>query len=118
MIKTIIICVLYIAFTLAGMTTLKYANNSLDAMKGIVIAGIKITPLLVLGVILYATSFLIFVFFVSRLKVSIAIPLVSGIYCALTVVIGMMLFGEQVRSIQLWGVALVIIGSILVGLGK
>ena len=115
MIKTIMICLAYIAVALSGMTLIKAGYNSAPLLNVPFIgAGISLKTLC--GILLYGISFLIFVFFVSRLKVSIIIPIVSGLHCALTVVVGMLVFHEQVSRGQIIGIAFIVAGTVMIGI--
>lgn len=114
MLKTILICVIYILTTLTGMTLIK-SGYSCDPLFQVPVVGVGISLRTLLGILLYGVSFLIYTLFLTRLKVSIAIPVVSGLYCALTVVVGMLLFNENISKGQIIGISLIVIGTILVG---
>ena len=95
MIKAVVICSIYILLTLVGMSLIKYANQTYFK-NSIMVFGISVSPILILGFFLYGLSFLTFTLFVSRLQISIAIPVVSGIYCGLTVIVGHFVFNETI----------------------
>lgn len=115
MLSMILICVIYIITALTGMMLIK-AGYSAVPLFHIPLLGVGISFRTILGILLYGVSFLIYVLFVTRLKISIAIPVVSGIYCALTVVVGMFFFHEEVSFGQIIGISLILAGTVLVGL--
>lgn len=114
MAKTILICAVYIFITLTGMTLIK-SGYSCDPLFQVPAIGVGISLRTLAGILLYGVSFLIYTLFISRLKISIAMPIVSGLHCALTVVVGMLIFHENVSKGQIIGIALIVTGTILVG---
>ena len=114
MAKTILICAAYILSALSGMTLIKSGYTSTPLFQ-VPVANVGVSLKTLLGVLLYGISFSIYVLFVSRLKISIAIPVISGIHCALTVLVGMAIFHEHVSWVQMTGIACIIIGTVLVG---
>lgn len=117
MIKAVVICSIYILLTLVGMSLIKYANQTYFK-NSIMVFGISVSPILILGFFLYGLSFLTFTLFVSRLQISIAIPVVSGIYCGLTVIVGHFVFNETISLGQLAGIIIVIFGTAMIGILK
>lgn len=111
---TIGISILYLVLSLVGMTLIKLGHADL---RGITIPFLGvISTKLILGVVLYGLAFLVFTFFISKLEISVAIPIVSGIYCAFTVIIGMLIFGEKTTIGQIVGIFFVVTGIVLIGL--
>ena len=116
-VSTILICILYLFFTLMGMSLIKAGYDS-PALFQIPLINVGVSVRLLIGIIFYGLSFLTFVLFVSRLKISVAIPVVSGIYCVFTVIVGYYFFHERITAGQIVGIAMVIIGTVLVGIFK
>lgn len=114
MYKDLLICVSYIFSALFGMILIK-AGHIDKPFLVLSNFGIQVSLKTFLGIILYGISFCIFTFGISKLQVSIVIPVVSGIYCLLTLVVGIMLFKEHVTFGQFWGIGMIIIGTIIVG---
>ncbi len=116
-VSTIVICTIYLFFSLTGMSLIKAGYDS-PALFQIPIINMGVSIKLLIGIVFYGLSFLTFVFFVSRLKISVAIPVVSGIYCCLTVLVGYFLFNEKITVGQLFGIALVILGTVVIGINR
>ena len=114
--KTAIVCVVYLLLTLTGVSFIKYGHAQ-DAFFKLPIFNIDVNGFLIMGLILYGISFLVFTFYITRLKVGIVIPLVSGIYIALIPIVGCVFFHETITSTQLMGVIIVVIGTIVIGMG-
>ncbi len=111
-----IICTIYLAFALSGMTMIKLGHDSLGGIK-IPLLGM-ISMKMLLGIVLYGLGFLVFVFFVSRLKVSVVVPVVSGIYSGVVAIIGVAIFHEKLTFGQVVGIILVVLGTIVLGIFK
>lgn len=115
--NVIIISFIYLLLSVSGMFFIKLGHMS-KTLFYIPLINISISAQLLLGVLLYAFGFLVFVFFVSRFSISKIIPIVSGIYCCFTVIIGIAYFGEKITLGQLIGMVMVIIGTVMVGIFK
>jgi len=72
---------------------------------------------LIAGIILYAVSSILWLIGLSMLDVSLRYPLLSLAYFV-TTVLAFLLLNEPVRTTRWIGVALIVIGSILVGLNR
>ncbi len=115
--KIILICAVYLALSLSGMTMIKYGHQA-PATITIPVIGIKLAWQIIAGIMMYGCSFLIFVLVISSLQISIVIPLVSGMASLFTTVVGLMLFKEKITPGQGVGIALVLIGTFLIGVFK
>ena len=112
----LLVSTVYLAFALSGMTMIKMGHDSVNGIKIPLIGMISIKTMI--GIILYGLGFLVFVFFVSKLKVSVVIPVVSGIYSGVVAVIGVLVFREKLTIGQIIGIVLVVLGTIVVGVFK
>lgn len=113
---SVIICLVYLALALIGMTMIKLGHGGAKGIKIPVVGFISIK--LIIGLFFYVFSFLLFVFFVSKMKISVVLPIISGVNCALTAVIGVLVFKESVTILQIFGIAFIAIGTVLVGMFK
>lgn len=117
MAKVLVTCIVYLLTTLLGMTLIKLGHDR-EALFLFSKLGIGLSFMSLVGVIFYGISFLLFIFGISKLNVSIVIPVVSGIYCMFTVFLGMMIFNEQINRGQIAGIGMVIMGTILIGINR
>lgn len=113
----VLICILYILCAVIGFTLIKIGGHDVPFMK-VPIINIALSLRLCLGILIYGISFLIFTFFISRMTISIAIPVVSGVYMAITTYLGVWIFKEVLSIGQTVGITLIIVGTILVGIFK
>ena len=117
MTSTVLICAVYLLLSLAGVTFLK-SGHSTEALFTIPLVGVSVSVRTIIGILFYGLSFLVFTFYVSRLNIGIVIPMVSGLFCCAIVAIGYLYFDEHISAGQFVGIALVILGTIIVGVFK
>lgn len=112
-VKDILLCCAYLALTLAGMSFIKLSGQ--DKNAGITICGMTIGLKFLIGVLFYGLSFLLFTFVISKMQVSLAIPILAAVNSCAMVLIGMVVFGEKLNVGQLIGIGIVVIGVFVLG---
>ena len=115
-IYTVSVCSLYLALGLFGMTLIKFGHESINGVKIPVLGVVSLK--LIIGMFFYAISFLVFVFFVSKMRIAVVVPIISGLHCALTAVIGILIFKERITVWQIIGIVMIVVGTLLVGMLK
>ena len=111
----VLICAIYLAFTVIGVAFVKSGHGK-EAILEIRSIGFSLSLYTLVGILFYGLSFLLFIFFVSKLKIAIVVPVISGISNVCIVILGYMFFKERISMGQFAGIALIIIGTVLVGL--
>jgi multidrug transporter EmrE-like cation transporter len=96
-------------FDLAGM------DFSLNNVY-ILIKHVLSNPFLLGGLFSYAISFLLWLFVISKIKLSLAYPITS-INFVLILLASYYFFGEKLSSFQYFGIALIVIGVIALSRG-
>lgn len=114
-IKEIGFCLLYLVSALAGMTLIKLEGQQ-EGQKIIKILGYPLTIRLILGVICYGISFLLFAVVISKLQISLIMPILSAATNIAIVIIGMTLFQEHLSLGQMTGIGVVIVGTLILGI--
>ncbi len=110
---------LYILLAVTGMLLIKYgASDSAHTFLKISGLNISVSNELLLGIFCYGISFLLFVFVISKSKISIMIPVLSGLINVVVVIASIVIFKEQVIKQQMAGVFLIIVGVLLIGISK
>ncbi len=110
---------LYILLAVTGMLLIKYgASDSAHTFFKISGLNISVSNELLLGIFCYGISFLLFVFVISKSKISIMIPVLSGLINVVVVIASIVIFKEQVIKQQMAGVFLIIVGVLLIGISK
>lgn len=111
-----ILTVLYLICTTGGMTFMKIGGDSLSLSfkNGITF---KIGFVTFLGFFLYLISFLLWQRMIIKYDLSILVPVVTGIVQVLVLIISHFVFKESLNIISLIGVALIIIGIVVLAFG-
>ena len=122
--STIVMLLVNIALGSTGQIMLKYgtsklkvlhahqgfASSMIDSFKGI------FTPYVLLGVLLYAISFILWIRILRQVNLSFAYPTIAVSYVIVTIA-STRIFNERVSSVMTVGLCLISIGVILYGIG-
>lgn len=113
----IVLTGIYIVLTTLGLFLMKLGGNSLslEVSNGI---QFKIGYITLLGFLAYICSFLLWQRLLISFDLSYIVPIVTGITQMIILLIGILFFKEQINGIGIFGVILVIIGIILMAVGK
>jgi drug/metabolite transporter (DMT)-like permease len=112
-----LITFIYLIVTTSGMIFMKLGGNSLSLLinKGL---EFKIGGLTLLGFALYAVSFLLWQHLLVTFDLSYIVPLTTGIVQILTLIIGALIFKENINIYSIFGVLLIIAGVVLISINK
>lgn len=112
-----ILTLIYICFTTGGMYLMKMGGDSLSLSfrNGITF---KIGFITCLGFICYLCSFLLWQKLLVTFDLTYIVPITTGICQIIILLIGTLAFKEQINLTGIIGIILVIIGVILLMLGK
>ena len=117
MISTIMICALYLLLAATGMILIKSGHNA-GGILTIPLINIVLSARIIVGILFYGLSFLVFTFYVSKLSIGLVIPILSGLNSVIMVFIGCIIFEEYITTGQYVGIALIVVGTVLVGIFK
>ena len=109
-----ILCAIYIVVGILGMTLIKMGASTTSFLT-IPKLGISISRISILGIICYGVSFCLYTFIISKMKVSLTIPVLAAINSSIIFLIGILIFKEHVHKIQVIGIGFIIMGTFLVG---
>lgn len=113
--KNICICIIYLLLTLTGTTLIKMGGQS-QTYNIHISPFLSFSPMTIAGIFFYGLSFLIYTFLISKMQISITMPVISATYSCALVVIGIILFKEVVNSGQLIGLGIIAIGILILGI--
>ena len=65
---------------------------------------------LILGVALYGLAFVLYAITLTRLPLSVAHPILTSGSIAIVAVLSVVIFGEQIRAINMVGIGLILLG--------
>lgn len=114
--KKIVLIFMYIILTISGLILMKYGQNtgSIAIEQGSILFSINWISFL--GLVSYILSFLLYTRIVVKFDLSFIIPVTAGIVQVLTLAFGILLFKESITLLPIIGVALVIIGIVLMNI--
>ena len=113
-----VLCMLYIFFSLSGMTFIKMGAENQGYMVTFPVIGMGLPGKMLFGMLLYGVSFLLYVVCITKMQIGITIPLLAAINSCLIVVIGIVVFKEKMNAVQALGVFTVIAGALVIGIGS
>lgn len=113
-IKIGVVCGVYLCLALVGMILIKMGGQ--DKAGGIEIWGITIGVKTFAGIFCYGCSFLIYTFVISQMQISLVIPILAALNSMGTILAGILIFKEYLSFGQLVGVAILILGIVVVGI--
>ncbi len=112
-----ILALIYIFCTTGGITFMKLGGDSmhLSLSKGL---SFKMGYQTMLGFFLYLCSFLLWQGMIVKYDLSIMVPIVTGIVQVIVLLIGHFIFKESLSLLGIIGAILIILGIVLMALGK
>lgn len=99
--------VLYVIFASSGLVLFKL--GSLET-SGLNIFGICVTIKMIIGIICYGISFLLWLYIVSKINLTIAMPLSVALVNTLVVIESSIILKEKLNITQIIGIFIIIIG--------
>jgi len=113
----IVLTIIYICLTTLGIFLMKLGGNSLTLSfhNGI---NFKIGFVTLLGFLSYLCSFLLWQRLVVSFDLSYIVPITTGITQIIILLIGILFFKEQINTVGILGVLFVILGVVLMTIGK
>lgn len=112
-VRNILVCAVYLALALIGSCFIKLGAESKGS--SITLGGMTLGLKFFIGIFFYGCSFLLYTFVISKMQISLVIPILSALNSCAVVIIGMCLFGEKLNAGQLVGIGIVMCGVFLIG---
>lgn len=111
--------IFYIACTSAGLISLKLGSGD-GAPIGLVAGKLQFNLNLysVLGLLLYLTSFLLYIYLISKFDLGYIIPLTAAFVYVIVFVASYFIFNEPFTALKVAGIVMIIAGLTLLNLGK
>ena len=107
-----IVFAVYALISATGLFLIKTGadNTSMALSEGLF--KMQLSPRLLAGFVLYLTSFVLSVYVMSRMKLSLFYPMGTGSILVLTCLFGFFFLKEQIGAWQLLGMALILAGVV------
>lgn len=112
----ILLCICYVTFSIFGTTLIKVGTNIRQDGALFSVKDFYVSYQLILGILCYGCSFLLYTLVVSRLQISLVIPVLSAINIAALVIVGLVVFAETLNKGQIVGIAILVIGVLVTGI--
>ena len=112
-----LLTIIYIIFTTTGLTLMKLGGDSLKLSLSKEI-NFKIGWITFLGFACYLISFLLWQKLLVKYDLSTIVPIVTGITQIIIVIIGYLIFKEQVSLQSIIGALIIIIGIVIMSFTK
>lgn len=106
--------IIYVICSSTGLVLFKLGTTG----AGISILGFNITLKMLIGIVCYGFSFILWLFIVSKVDLTIAMPLSVALVNTLVVIESCLLLKEKITIIQGIGIFVVISGVMLITAGK
>ena len=114
----IVLFIAYLLCSVGGLVLFKL-GTSYPAMAWLErLVHIKLSLVSVGGCACYVVSFLLYLLLVSRNDLSILFPIATGLSCILVLAASAFVLHEHVSPLNWAGAAVIVIGSLLVNLGR
>lgn len=104
----------YVLLSAGGLILFKLGSRDLNVVVNKNLFELKVSWLMLLGVVCYACSFLLWLVIVSKLNLSLAMPLSVGIVNTLVLVGSCLVLHETITITQWLGVAVIVFGLFLI----
>ena len=111
-----IIFVIYVAMSATGLLLIKMGteNTSLVLRDGLL--GAQLSYRLLLGLVFYICSFIMSIYIMSQMKLSLFYPLSAGTVLVASCVFSYFILREHISVIQMVGIALILLGIICINI--
>ena len=109
-----ILCVVYLIFSLSGMTFMKLGSMA-ENMKAILVpvVNLRITTLSLVGYLCYGISFLMYTVIITKFDLGYISPILTGISNTGVLVIAFLVFKERFTVASAIGAGLIIAGVMI-----
>ncbi len=114
----IILFILYVLLSSSGLILFKLGSNNPNLSFGLFDLTIHFSIKSIIGILCYGTSFLLWMIIVSRMNLTIAMPLSVAIVNTIVVVSSCLILKEKITLNQAVGIFVVILGVSIMTYGK
>ncbi len=114
----IVLIGIYMMLTVSGLVLIKLGGTgtSVAIQSNILIANVNL--LLILGLLCYVCSFVMFTVIVQKYELGYIFPIVSGIVNVLAVIAGIIFLKESINVYGIVGIAAVVLGIVLMNIKR
>lgn len=106
--------VLYLLFTIGGLTFIKLGSNGLKLSFSLSVCNFQIPGMFILGLICYIISFVLWLWIISTNNLNYIYPIALGLSYIGIMLVSYFILHETYNVINFVGIAVVLVGIILV----
>ena len=115
----IILCVLYVCFSVSGLTLIKVGSLQTEARSLVIpILDMTVTKLSFIGILCYGTSFCLYLGVVSKFDLGIIIPILGGVINILILLVSCFILKEKLTLNMIIGALIIILGIFIMSLNR
>lgn len=114
----IIKLIIYLILTVSGLMLFKVGGNTNYISLSLSKLDMSISAISILGIVCYGCSFLLWLNIIKSEDISYIFPIANGLVTILTVIGGVLFLQEKVTLMQCIGTIVVIIGVVIINIGK
>lgn len=107
---------IYIITSNIGILFIKLGSSSTLFQYSDGLINLTVNYRLLIGLLCYIASFLMYIFILSKFNLSYIIPIITGVSYILTLSLSYFVLHETIGSTQLIGIAFVLVGVVLMNL--
>lgn len=112
----VILFVIYVCLSAGGLILFKLGSGDVDVQITSTIFSVKFSWKMILGIFCYGCSFLLWLYIVSKMNLSLAMPLSVGLV-NLLVLLGSSIFLKESISVPQWiGVGVIVMGLTIISM--
>lgn len=112
----IILLALYLILTTAGLLFLKAGSGGLGIGISQSLLTVNVDIYMIIGLICYVFSFLIFNIVLSRVNLSFIYPISAGLVNIAVIIASVLIFKEKITGFGIAGMVIVIIGIVVMNI--
>lgn len=113
----ILLVIVYLLLTVGALTLVKMGSESRFSVSGGIFSMV-IDFKLIIGLIMYIVSFLLYIGIISNFNLSYINPITTGISTVLIILSAVFILKEQITLFQYAGITLIILGVILANIRR
>ncbi|WP_026884427.1 EamA family transporter [Clostridium akagii] len=110
--------IIYLICTVAGLVFIKMGSQNTGIVLKSNVLSIDINVILILGFLFYIISFLLWIKILKGNSLSYIVPITTGLSQILILIASVLVFKENITMFKGVGVIIVLVGVIVINLGK
>ena len=111
-----IVFVIYALLSVTGLLLIKVgtADTSMTIQEGLF--NLQTSPKFVIGFIIYICSFLLSIYVIKQMKLSLFYPVATGTILLLTCILSFFILKESIGTFQVVGIVLILCGVVFINI--